>query len=406
VIDALPQPVNSVIRGLKMIGVSESDIYVFDVTNAWHEAFMPVRLVNKISALYPAVKYDAYNAACPDPLFLGFSTTELIHFNVPAGKPAISDRPICNVLAQADYLINVPIMKKHGMAGVTLGFKNHFGTFEHCDYAHWSVTLSGGDYTPDYNGLVDIYNNTHIRDKTILTVGDALYAARINNYNEIPSPWPSFGNQSPNSLFFSTDPVAIDSVMVDFLDEEGGVPDGSDDYLVLAAASGLGVFERWDDSHQYQDIDYQYIEIGVTPTPTIGPPPTRTGTSTPGVPANTPTATGTPLPTQGVPPNTPTMTGTPTPTPGVPTKTPTVTGTHPPTQGVPPNTPTLTGTPTATPGVPTNTPTVTDTPTTTPSPPINTPTVTPTQTDTLTPTQVVTPEPGFHQYLPFLWKMP
>jgi hypothetical protein len=146
---------------------------------------------------------------------------------------------------------------------------------------------------------VDIYNNTHIRDKTILTVGDALYAARINNYNEIPSPWPSFGNQSPNSLFFSTDPVAIDSVMVDFLHEEGGVPDGSDDYLVLAAASGLGVFERWDDSHQYQDIDYQYIEIGVTPTPTIGPPPTRTGTPTPTLtptpdgPINTPTATPT-----------------------------------------------------------------------------------------------------------------
>ena len=148
-----------------------------------------------------------------------------IHFNVPSGKPAISDRPICNVLVDADYLINMPIMKKHGSAGVTLGFKNHFGSFEHCDYVHWSVALDNGNYTPDYNGLVDIYNNPHIKDKTVLTVGDALYAARFNNYDEVPSPWPSFDDQSPNSLFFSIDPVAIDSVMVDFLNEEGGVPE-------------------------------------------------------------------------------------------------------------------------------------------------------------------------------------
>jgi uncharacterized protein (DUF362 family) len=263
VIDALPQPVNAVIRGLKSIGVSESDIDVYDVTNGWHQGAMPERLVNKVAALFPAVQYDAYASWCPIPLHLGYSATERIHFNVPAGKPPISDRPVCNALVDADYLINMPIMKKHGMAGVTLGFKNHFGSLEHCDYVHWSVDLGDGNYTSAYNGLVDIYNNPHIRDKTVLTVGDALYAARVNNYSEIPSPWPSFDDQSPNSLFFSTDPVAIDSVMVDFLNEENGVPDGSDDYLALAAASGLGAYERWDASHEYQVIDYQRIEVAL-----------------------------------------------------------------------------------------------------------------------------------------------
>jgi hypothetical protein len=225
---------------------------------------MPERLVNKVAALYPAVQYDAYASWCSIPLHLGYSSTEKIHFNVPAGKPAISDRPICNALVDADYLINMPIMKKHGMAGVTLGFKNHFGSLEHCDYVHWSVSLGDGDYTPNYNGLVDIYKNTHIKDKTVLTVGDALYAARIDNYTEVPSPWPSFDNQSPNSLFFSIDPVAIDSVMVDFLDAEGGVPDGSDDYLALAAASGLGAFERWDASQHYHIIDYKRTEVALS----------------------------------------------------------------------------------------------------------------------------------------------
>jgi hypothetical protein len=233
------------------------------VTNGWHEGAMPARLVDKIAALYPGVQYDAYDDWCTTPLHLGYSGAEKVHFNVPAGKPAISDRPICNVLANADYLINMPIMKKHGMAGVTLAFKNHFGSLEGCDQVHWSVDLGDGEYVPTYNGLVDIYNNTHIRDKTILTVGDALYGARINNHDEVPSPWPSFGDQSPNSLFFSTDPVAIDSVMVDFLNEEDGLPPGSDDYLALAAASGLGAFERWDAAHQYTTIDYRHIEVGL-----------------------------------------------------------------------------------------------------------------------------------------------
>jgi hypothetical protein len=263
VIDALPQPVNSVVRGLKAISVAESDITVYDVSNGMHQGAMPDRLVNKVAALYPGVQYDAYDSSCTTTLHLGYSSTEMIHFNVPGGKPAISDRPICNTLAGADYLINMPIMKKHGMAGVTLAFKNHFGSLEHCDFVHWSVDLGDGSYTSVYNGLVDIYNNPHIKGKTVLTVGDGLYGARINNWGETPSPWPTFGDQSPNSLFFSVDPVAIDSVMTDFLDAEGGVPAGSDDYLKLAAASGLGVFERWDASQQYHVIDYQRIEVAL-----------------------------------------------------------------------------------------------------------------------------------------------
>jgi len=265
VIDALPQPINSVIRGLKAIGVSESNIWVYDVTNGWHNGEMPARLVAQVTALYPNVQFHSNESSCSTAL--GYSAAEKIHFNVPAGKPAISDRPICNALANATYLINMPIMKKHGMAGVTLAFKNHFGSFEHCDYVHWSVDLGDGEYVSTYNGLVDIYNNLHFKNKTVLTIGDGLYGARINNYDEVPSPWPTFGDKSPNSLFFSIDPVAIDCVMYDFLDAEGGVTASSDDYLELANANGLGAFEHWDGAHQYNTIDYQRIEVGLTLPP-------------------------------------------------------------------------------------------------------------------------------------------
>ena len=263
IIDALPQPVNSVIRGLKAIGVSENDIGVYDVTNGWHSGGMPSRVISQVTALYPNVQFYSYASPCS--VMLGYSSTQSIHFNVPAGKPAISDRPICNALVNASYLINMPIMKKHGMAGVTLGFKNHFGSFDHCDDVHWSVDLGDPAYVSTYSGLIDIYNNPHFKNKTVLTVGDGLYGARIDNYSEIPSPWPTFGHQSPNSLFFSIDPVAIDCVMYDFLDWEGGVPAGSDNYLKLAHTAGLGAFEHWDAAHQYHTIDYQRIEVSQTP---------------------------------------------------------------------------------------------------------------------------------------------
>ena len=256
VIDALPQPINSAIRGLKAIGVNEQDIWVYDVTHTTGSSEMPARLVNKVMALYPDVQFHSYYCSTA----LGYSDTEKIHFNVPSGKPQITDRPICNALASAAHLINMPIMKKHQRAGVTLGFKNHFGSFEHCDYVHWSVLFDEADYTPTYSGLIDIYNNEHFKDKTVLTIGDGLFGARINQYCE-PEPWSSFGNKSPNSLFFSKDPVAIDCVMYDLLNAEDGVPNGSDDYLKLASASGLGAFEHWDAAHEYHAIDYRRIEL-------------------------------------------------------------------------------------------------------------------------------------------------
>ena len=258
-IDALPQPINSVIRGLKETGVSEPDIWVYDMTDANIQSQMPARLVNKVIALYPDVQFHS----CLCSTTLGFSATQKIHFNVPSGKPAITDRPICNALVNAFYLINMPIMKKHDSPGVTLGFKNHFGSFEHCYDVHWTVIIPGPDYTSAYSGLVDVYNNTHFKTKTVLTVGDGLYGARFH-YNDVPSPWPSFGDKSPNSLFFSIDPVAMDCVMYDHLAAEVEVPIrlGADDYLKLAAnqENPLGVFEHWNAAHQYQTIDYRRIE--------------------------------------------------------------------------------------------------------------------------------------------------
>jgi hypothetical protein len=87
--------------------------------------------------------------------------------------------PRRNSLMQTSYLINMPIMKKHRVAGVWSSFKHHFGSIDGCD--------QDPSYLPGYSGLVDIYRNPLINGKTVLLMGDGLYGARIKNYSEILS---------------------------------------------------------------------------------------------------------------------------------------------------------------------------------------------------------------------------
>lgn len=254
VIDALIQPVNGVIRGLTEIGVAESDIWVYDAVRN-----IPNRFRNGCD--FPGVQFSGGWGANAQ----GFSATERVTFEPPPGSPSLADQRISNVLANADYLINMPIMKRHGIACVTLSFKNHFGSIEDCALLHGHIGPSSNHYTPDYNPMVDIYKNPHFVGKTVLTIGDGLYGCRPHNYGE-PEPWVTFGNQAPNSLFFSKDPVAIDCVMYDFLEAEVGVESGGDDYLMLAAQKGLGVFEHrapgaFGPEEWYNLIDYVYLDL-------------------------------------------------------------------------------------------------------------------------------------------------
>ena len=163
-----------------------------------------------------------------------------------------------SALIGCDYLINMPIMKPHRIAGVTLTFKNHFGDIAAPWDLHDYIRLTDPLYRSDYNPLVDIFRNPHISGKTVLVVGDGLVASL--DFDGPPSPWSTFGNDTPNSMFFATDPVAIDCVMCDFLDAELGIPEGADDYLVLADQAGLGTFERGDPwGSGYSVIDYLKI---------------------------------------------------------------------------------------------------------------------------------------------------
>jgi len=243
-IDALPQPIKALIAGLVEAGVAQEDIWVYDATG-WTGKTMPVRFRNPILASYPGVQFYG-NGDCDDvnTVSHGGHDSLTVHFTDPHGY--LQDRFLANVLYDATYVINVPILKAHGIHPVTLGFKNHFGSLNVIirpanDDLHNYIRPSHELYDPAYSPLVDIFQNPNIKDKTILTMGDALYGA-FGARSAPPTSWNTFGD-APNSLFFSKDPVAIDCVLIDFLAAEGKAHSNAYDYLFVAQSVGLGVCE-------------------------------------------------------------------------------------------------------------------------------------------------------------------
>jgi hypothetical protein len=254
-IDALIQPVNAVVRGLLQAGVQASDVWLYDAIRT-----IPTRFAT--GSLYTGVRFFG---GCRETAGISNQT---ITFHPPAGIPMPPTIKLTNVLVNAHYVIDMPIMKNHSCAGVTLAFKNHFGSIDNPgglhDYTFCITGCRGAHLSSTYNPLVDLYNSPHIGGKTILVIGDGIYGCK-GSEDGMPGMWSTFGNRPPSSLCFATDPVAADSVMCDILAAEpgAGVRADSDNYLRLAADAGLGVYERGNPwiAGGYQHITYRKIEV-------------------------------------------------------------------------------------------------------------------------------------------------
>jgi len=255
-IDALIQPVNALVRGLIQIGVPESDIWVYDAIRRIPDQFVA-------GCPYQQVRFfDWYDGGCREPAtWMSNDPHALVSFTSPAGVPQPSEERLSDVAINATYLINVPILKRHSTTGTSLGFKNHFGTISDPYELHQYVGLEGSHFQTDYSPYVDIFSNPHVGPKTVLTIGDGLFASR-RGATRPPVPWTTFGDRVPNSLFFAQDLVALDCVMFDFLAAETHVPVEAAAYLQVASNAGLGVFERGDPwGVGYQQIAYTKITL-------------------------------------------------------------------------------------------------------------------------------------------------
>ncbi len=284
-----PALVLSVLRQLvNTVGVAQADIYVGDplkliykhAYDLWHAEFPNVHYIDHDYGPEKGREKVTYTAQ--PAIFYSDRGTVMKSGgmkNSRSGPPVVSDT-LSTLFETADYIINIPTLKGHKRAGVTMFAKNHFGSHGRRDASH----LHGGLVNPDednprrqdyglYRVQVDLMGHAWLGVKNLLYLMDALYAGPEAVYP--PTKWQSapFNNDWTSSLFLSLDPVAIESVGYDFLRTEytGATPyawvqmNGVDDYLHQAAdraawpegvvydpekdgtpIDSLGVHEHWD----------------------------------------------------------------------------------------------------------------------------------------------------------------
>jgi hypothetical protein len=212
-------------------------------------------------------------------------TNCVVHYGDPNLIPGSGTVCLPTVVSEAKYLINICLPRYHELAGVTLCAKNFFGSVWHPNpppgnayyYHGWCPffmhkAVAALNFSVDipmrpmgsYNALVDLMGHKDLGGKTLLFIGECIR----------PKFWsaPPFKGRPASSLFMSQDIVAIESVLLDFLQSAGVVPAGTpDNYLHEAAQAdnppsgtvydpendgialqSLGVHEHWNNSTSKQ----------------------------------------------------------------------------------------------------------------------------------------------------------
>jgi uncharacterized protein (DUF362 family) len=133
---------------------------------------------------------------------------------------------------QITALINMPLVKTHRMSGVTGALKNHYGSIQNPSDFHGNNCSQPG--IPEINALPPV------REKTRLVVVDALWVVI-----EQGPRWTLEYMRPLNAIWVSTDPVAVDRLVLDTIDRlraaeklDSVAPDAV--HIELAGKLGLG----------------------------------------------------------------------------------------------------------------------------------------------------------------------
>lgn len=278
-----PQLVLSVLQNLvNVVGVAQEDIYVGDPMkhiykhcyDLWIEEFPNVHYLDS----------NLDNRAYSNREEVKTSTKAKIQYSDKGTALSVRTDYFYTIFDEMEYMLNIPTLKGHKHAGVTMFAKNHFGSHTRNDASHLHnglVSPSGGDESERgeyglYRVQVDLLGNQYTGKKNLVYLMDALWTSDYEI--DQPDKWQltPFNNDYTSSVFMSFDPVAIESVGYDFLKAEftgkGGLADypqmsATDDYLHQAADSkywpsgisyapdddgtvleSLGVHEHWNNS--------------------------------------------------------------------------------------------------------------------------------------------------------------
>ncbi len=237
-----PEVVNAIIRGLVAAGVKENNIIIWD-RFSYHliTAGFPLNQGNSGVRCYgtePTAGYDKkiYYESLDDDFSLRQDDGARSLFSTI-------------VTQHVTAIINVPVMKDHGIAGVTLCLKNlAFGAINNTPRFHPSPYFCDP-------ASAEVCAHPALREKVRLHIVDALQAC----FDGGPASMKTWTIWNEERLFFGTDPVAIDRIGLEIIEKkrkENSYPSvfQKAKHIATAGKNGLGVYDR-----QYID----FIELNV-----------------------------------------------------------------------------------------------------------------------------------------------
>jgi hypothetical protein len=222
-LDASPQLTLAILEQLiDTLKIAQEDITIGDPFRG-----MPDEIFDPCSTKYPNVHY--IEGLGTD----GREQTEISAENEFFTSDNKVQTRIPQAYLDASYLINIPQLKTHNSAGVSLAAKNHQGsviapgqdaTSQYMgNVLHYDYPVDGGSKNQVmgiYRHITDYMAHAKLGGNTLIFIVDALWSAR--NWDAVVEKWqmPPFNNDWTSSLFISQDPVAIESVGFDFLYNE------------------------------------------------------------------------------------------------------------------------------------------------------------------------------------------
>ena len=167
-----------------------------------------------LTAGVPADKITVWDRAAGDLIKCGYELNDgpgvrcaATGWDAESTQSGSFNGPLATVLSDpaVTAIVNVPVLKSHSIPGMTLAHKNHYGSFKNPGDHHGN----GCDpYLTDLNAL------PCIKDKTRLIVADALRPVGEGGPSAQPQHTWSYGG-----ILAASDPVAIDAVGTEILDE-------------------------------------------------------------------------------------------------------------------------------------------------------------------------------------------
>jgi hypothetical protein len=221
-INANPQVVLSLLNSLiNQGGVPQENITVADPSR-----FITNNVFDKCHAAFPKVIFIDHNGG--DGRQKATFTENGFRYSFDFDRQT---QKLATSFVEAEYVINLALMKGHVSQGVTLAAKNYFGCLDiETDWrknAHGSGFSQNREGKRQYSVYPDFMGHKDLGAKTMLFLIDGIYGNKfVDGIPEFKWNLTPFNKQWPNSLFASQDGVAIESVVLDFaLTEWPDAPD-------------------------------------------------------------------------------------------------------------------------------------------------------------------------------------